>query len=48
LREGKMAEAIITQRYVRSVSGKLVSSQITDTAAMRIEILKRSSRPKLQ
>jgi AraC family transcriptional regulator len=43
-----MAEAIITQRYVRSVSGKLVSSQITDAASMRIEIMKRTSRPKLQ
>jgi AraC family transcriptional regulator len=43
-----MAEAITTQRYVRSVSGRLVSSQITDTEAMRIEILKRTSRPKLQ
>ena len=43
-----MAEAITTPRYVRSVSGKLVSSQITDTESMRIEILKRTSRPKLQ
>jgi AraC family transcriptional regulator len=43
-----MAEAITMQRYVRSVSGKLVSSQITDTEAMRIEVLKRTSRPKLQ
>jgi AraC family transcriptional regulator len=43
-----MAEAATTQRYVRSVSGKLVSSQITDTGSMRIEILKRISRPKLQ
>lgn len=43
-----MAEAVTTQRYVRSVSGKLVSSQITDTGSMRIEILKRTSRPKLQ
>jgi AraC family transcriptional regulator len=43
-----MAQAITTQRYVRSVSGKLVSSQITDTPSMRIEILKRTSRPKLQ
>jgi len=43
-----MAEAITTQRYVRSVSGKLISSQITDTESMRIEILKRTSRPKLQ
>jgi AraC family transcriptional regulator len=43
-----MAEAITTQRYVRSVSGRLVSSQITDTGSMRIEILKRTSRPKLQ
>jgi AraC family transcriptional regulator len=43
-----MAEAITRLRYVRSVSGKLVSSQITDTESMRIEILKRTSRPKLQ
>jgi AraC family transcriptional regulator len=43
-----MAGAVAMQRYVRSVSGKLVSSQITDTASMRIEILKRTSRPKLQ
>ena len=43
-----MAEAITTQRYVRSVSGKLVSSQITDTESIRIEILKRTSSPKLQ
>jgi AraC family transcriptional regulator len=42
-----MAEAVTTHRYVRSVSGKLVSSQITDTGSMRIEILKRTSRPKL-
>lgn len=43
-----MAELIGTQRYVRSVSGKLVSSQITDTPLMRIEILKRTSKPRLQ
>jgi AraC family transcriptional regulator len=43
-----MAQAITTQRYVRSVSGKLVSSQITDTESIRIEILKRTSGPKLQ
>jgi AraC family transcriptional regulator len=43
-----MAEAISTQRYVRSVSGKLASSHITDTESIRIEILKRTSRPKLQ
>jgi hypothetical protein len=43
-----MAEVITTHRYVRSVSGNLISSQITDTQSMRIEILKRTSRPKLQ
>jgi AraC family transcriptional regulator len=43
-----MAQANTMQRYVRSVSGKLVSSRITDTESMRIEILKRTSRPRLQ
>jgi len=43
-----MEEANATQRYVRSVSGKLVSSQITDTGSLRIEVLKRISGPKLQ
>jgi AraC family transcriptional regulator len=41
-----MAEA--TQRFVRAVGGKLISSRITDTEWMRIEILKRTSSPKLQ
>lgn len=43
-----MAEAITTKRFVRSVGGELISSQITNTESMRIEILKRTSRPKLQ
>jgi AraC family transcriptional regulator len=43
-----MAEIITTKRFVRSVSGKLVYSQITDTKSMRIEVLKRTTRPKLQ
>jgi AraC family transcriptional regulator len=48
VREGKMAEAITTQQYVRSVSGKLVSSHVIDIKTIRIEILKRTSRPRLQ
>jgi AraC family transcriptional regulator len=48
MREKTMEEANTRQRYVRSVSGKLVSSRITDTGALRIEMLKRTSRPKLQ
>ena len=43
-----MEEANTRQRYVRSVSGKLVSSRIIDTGSLRIEMLKRTSRPRLQ
>jgi AraC family transcriptional regulator len=43
-----MEEAVTTQSFVRSVSGKLVSSRITDIGSLRIEMLKRTSRPKLQ
>jgi len=44
-----MEEANMTRGYVRSISGKLVASQITDTGSLRIEMLKKtSSKPKLQ
>jgi AraC family transcriptional regulator len=43
-----MAGTMPTQQYVRSVSGKPVSSRIADAGSLRIEMLKRTSRPKLQ
>lgn len=42
-----MAHAGTSSRFVRSVGGELVSSTITDAKAMRIEMLRRVSKPKI-
>jgi AraC family transcriptional regulator len=42
-----MAKAGASGKYIRHVGGDLVSSMITDTKAMRIEVLQRVSRPQM-
>jgi AraC family transcriptional regulator len=48
LEEETMPLAQAPGRYIRLVGGDLVSSTITDTDTMRIEVLRRQSKPKME